>query len=311
MNRSVQNAIVWIVLVVIGLSLISFYRRHQFQEEIEKTITEIEEKIEEYSVELKTQWETLDKSNPVAISHYFESEIKYPYFIYFLNYCKYLQNQKEGNLFIGTFQIQAYRGSLLESYFILYLAQDEGAIEWDCDRIKSGFGGNYCTLLLDYAEEYENTNQKFNWEEFENSDEFKEFLNDFYYSVENKEGTTLGEAYQFVKGLEGVDPKNVYREASLQSYRYLAETGYINYYMHKDQNDFVKVLMDAKVVYVTYWSSETWDTKMTVFTTLMPVYYGYFYVHSSILDVVAVLGGSTLIVVVVWIVTKNKSLHSD
>jgi hypothetical protein len=42
---------------------------------------------------------------------------------------------------------------------------------------------------------------------------------------------------------------NLYQDVLSESYVYLAQTACRNYYTHKDQNDFVKAIMDAEIIY--------------------------------------------------------------
>lgn len=291
----------WIVIVLVGLSSISYYHQQYFEEQLEKNMDEIEEKMENELTELEEKWENLDKTDPREISHYFQFET-FPYsYAYDFDFHEYLQTLEKGSILTGTFTTQANEGTLLEGILIIRLA------------FSSAVGELYSTsecgkTFLDHSQKYEDNNQAFSWDEFKDSDEFGEFLDEFHHVLENKEEITLQEAYQQIEDLKKADIlKNPYRKALLQSYVYLAETGYNNYQMHKNQHDFIKALADAEVVYSVYGFSRHLYTKEIAFTTLMPFRRGMIFVHSSILDLVAVLSLSTFIITVAWLIMRKKS----
>lgn len=300
MNRTSLSLIgAWIVLVIVGLSAFSYYQQQYFERQLEKNMDEIEKEMDNVSVELEEKWETLDKSNPTEILHYFELETYSYYYVYLLDFHQYLQRQEKGNLLTGTFATQANEGALLEGYFIILLAYSHGVTELYPE-------GEHHKIFLDYSQKYEDTNQAFSWEAFKDSKEFEEFLDEFHHFLENKEEITLQETYQQIKDLEKADILNPYRKALLRSYVYLIETSYDNYDMHKNQTDFVKALIDAEVIYSVYGFSRNLDTKETALTTVMPFRRGIIYVHSSILDLGGVLTLSTFLVAVVWLVMREK-----
>ena len=119
MNKRQSLTLLWIVLVVGGLSGISLYRQQYFEEHVESTISELKEEMEKHFFELEEKWKTLDKSDPEEISHYFELEALYHRYPYIIDFCHYLQNQEKGNLLTGTFTTQAYEGALLEGSLII------------------------------------------------------------------------------------------------------------------------------------------------------------------------------------------------
>lgn len=305
MNRTSLSLIgAWVVLVLVGLSAFSYYQQQYFENQLERNMNEIKEEMDNESVELEEEWETLDKSNPKKVLHYFELETYSYYYAYLLDFHQYLQRQERGNFITGTFATQACEGALLEGFFIIHLAHSHGVTELYSE-------GEYHEIFLNYSQKYEDTNQVFSWEAFKDSKEFGEFLDEFYHFLENKEEITLQETYQEIKDLEKADILNPYRKALLRSYVYLVETSYDNYDMHKNQNDFVKALIDAEVIYSVYRFSRHLDTKETALTTVMPFQHGIIYVHSSILDLSGVLIFSTFLVAVIWFVMREKSHLSD
>ncbi len=293
---------VWIALLLGGVVSVSYYRQHQFEEQIEKNIAELEKRIEEDSINLKKEWETLDKSDPVEISDYFRSELFSLYFIYFLDYNKYMQNPEKSFL-SGTFQTQGYEYTVLEAHSAILSAYYSGAVEWDCHTTEiTNQTGDYCELLSTYS-----TGEDFTWEEFINSEEYGVFLNEFYHLLETKKEVTLQKAHQQTTQYgEGTFSENSYQEVLSQSYVYLAQTAYNNYYTHKDQNDFVKAIMDAEIVYSVNNSLHNLDKiSATTYIFSTPLSTGFIHIHSSFLDICIVFILSTCIVVATWIVLKK------
>ncbi|MBU7020787.1 MAG: hypothetical protein HXS41_06985 [Theionarchaea archaeon] len=285
--------VVWVTLILGGTMLISYSRPKLFERHLESNVTDFQRRMETDSHRLENEREVLDTSNPEDVFHYLGRQIVLSYYDYFIDFNEYLEKKSRSNLLAGTFTTQADEGALLEGFSIAYDSGWHGIETWADER---GAG----ELFLDYCQHYENENQGFTWEEFKNSDEFEQFLNEFYTFIENKESITLEEAYNQVMGPEK-NTRNIYRRALLQSYTYLAETSFSNYQLHKE-SDFIEALIDAEVVYSVYDCSQQCDTKETVVTTLMPYTKNFTQVHSCILDTIFVFMFSTLIVVAIWIV---------
>ena len=306
MNKKSASLIVaWIVLVLVGLSLISYHQQQYFEEHLEKIMGEMEEEMEYESINLGEEWENLKKSDPSKICYYFTLETTSRSYFYHLHVYEYFQKNDKGSVLTGTFSTQADEGALLESVLIIRVASSREYRGWCTD-------GEYCKILLDYSREYKGSNQTFDWEEFKDSDEFGEFVDEFFYYVENKKETTLQDTYHQIKDLENTATlRNPYRKALLQAYVHLAETAYSNYQMHKNQNEFTKAVMDAEVVYSVHGFSLYLDTKETVITTLIPFRRGDIYAHSAILDLAIVLTLSTFFTVVTWFMIKKKSSMSS
>jgi hypothetical protein len=193
------------------------------------------------SSDLEDEWNALDTSNPEEVLHYLGLETGPYYYDYLIDFNEYLKKKPRGNLLIGTFITQADEGALLEGCLMIRVSYSGGVDNW---LYKSEHG----RMLLEYCQRYEDDNQGFTWEEFKKSDEFGQFLNEFYNFIEKKEDISLQKTYQQIKDLGKTNTANIYRRALLQSYTYLAETSYNNYQVHK-QNDFTKTLIDAEVVY--------------------------------------------------------------
>lgn len=298
MNRKQILVILWIVLVLGGLSGISYHRQKYFEDHLENNITELTKDMEERSFELEERWESLDKSDPGKISHYFESEALFCYNPYLIDFHRYLQNRKNSSLLLGTFTTQAEEGALLEGTLLIRSAVSRPEL-WIWYP-----GGECHEIFLHYVQQYEDKHT-FTWGEFIKSEEYKQFLNEFYYFIENKEEISLQEAYQEIKDISKLDNLHMYRKALLDSYIYLAETSYNNYQVHKNQDEFMKSFMDAEVVYSVYRFTRNLETKEIVITTLTPFRRGIIYIHSSILDIVGVLTFSTALVIVIWFLLKK------
>jgi hypothetical protein len=299
--------VVWVALILGGTMLISHFRPEVFEQQLESNVTDFQRRMETDSHRLEEEREALDTSNPEDVFRYLGRQIVLCYYDYFIDFNEYLEKKPRGNPLTGTFTTQADEGALLEGFSIVYDSGLHGVDIWD-DKNEPG------RLFLDYCQRYENENQGFTWEEFKNSDEFNQFLNEFYTFIENKEDISLEETYNQIMGLKK-STRNIYRRALLQSYTYLAETSYNNYQAHKEI-DFVKAFIDAEVVYSVYGYSQKWDTKETVVTTLWPFTKYFTQVHSCILDLSFVFMFSTFIVVAMWIVLSelgkgNKSGISE
>lgn len=293
-KKTMALMVIWIALLLCGSVSVSYYRHKQFEEHLENNIAELREEMEIISNDLQDQWNALDTGSPEEVLHCLELEISPYYCGYLIDFNEYLKKKPRGNLLIGTFITQADEGALLEGCLIIRVPYFKETGNW---LDESEYGG----MLLKYCHNYEDDNQGFAWEEFKKSDEFRQFLNEFCNSIENKEDISLQETYQQIKDLEKVNITSIYRKALLQSYAYLAETCYNNYQVHK-QDDFMKALFDAEVAYSVYGFSQYWETKETVFTTLVPFQRSIIYVHSSIQDIRFVVIFSTGIVVAIWII---------
>jgi hypothetical protein len=291
-----QKDVVWVILMLGGTVLISHLRQELFEQHLESNIADFQRRMETDLHGLEIEREALDTSNPDDVFRYLGREIVLCYYDYFIDFNEYLEKKPRGNLLIGTFVTQADEGALLEGFSIVYDSGLHGVEIWDT---KSEPG----KIFLDYCQQYENENQGFTWEEFKNSDEFKQFLNEFYTFIENKVDITPEETYNQIMGSER-STRNIYRKALLQSYTYLAETSYSNYQLHKE-TDFVKAFIDAEVVYSVYDYSQKWDTKETVATTLWPFTKYFTRVHSCILDFSFIFMFSTFIVVAMWMVLSE------
>lgn len=294
--------VVWVALLLGGFVSISYYRQQQFEERIEKNIVELEKTTEENSMDLKKEWETLDKSDSVEISQYFNSELFSSYFTHFLDYNKYVQNLEKSFL-RGTFQTQAYEYTVLNVHFAILSAYSSTAVEWDCNTITNQ-PGDYCEMLSTY---FRRQDQSFTWEEFIGSEEYVVFLNEFYHLLETKKEVTLQEAYQQILDYEeGTASENFYQEALLDSYVYLAQTAYNDYYTHKDQNDFIEASMDAEIVYSVNDLLHNVDkVSAATFVSTTPLPTGFICIHNSVLDISVVFILSTGIVVAIWIVLNE------
>ncbi len=110
-------------------------------------------------------------------------------------------------------------------------------------------------------------------------------------------------SYKQVKDFEKSVTKNPYKKALQEFYIYLAETGYRNYKMHKDQNDLTAVA-DAEAVYCVWEFSQNLDTTH-MFSTLTGYQSGFIYMHNSIFDFIGVLFLSTFIVAIIRSVIRK------
>lgn len=291
-------AIIWIILVLGGLFSISYHRQKYFDEHLENNIDKLLKDMEERSLELEERWTSLEKNDPGKVSHYFELEALFCYYPYLVDFYHYLQNRKNSNLFLGTFTTQAEEGALLEGTLLLRCSVSRHELDiW--------YPGGQChEIFLNYVQQYEEKNT-FTWDEFIKSEEYNQFLNEFYYVLETKEEKTLHEAYQDIKDLKNINTWNIYRKALLESYIYLAETSYNNYQVHKSQDEFIKALIDVEIINTTYDFSQHWDTKEIAFINMTPFRRGTIYAHSSILDFICVLAFSTSLVLAIWILLKR------
>ncbi|MBU7036436.1 MAG: hypothetical protein HXS52_00775 [Theionarchaea archaeon] len=286
--------VVWVTLFLCGFVLISYLRQEQFEEHLENEIIDIQEEMETVSSELQDECETLDRSSPEDVLLYL-GLTTYPYSgDYFLDFSEYMKKKPRGNLFLGTFLTQADEGAFLEGCFTLRVSYFNVRDYWYSETEPG-------KIFLDSCQQYEKKNQGFSWEEFRNSDDFGQFLNELCNFIEDKEDISLQETYQQIEDLGKIKTGNIYRKALLQSYIYLAETSYSKYQEHK-QDDFMKALVDAEVVYTVYDFSQNWDTKQIAFTTLEPFQRDTFFMHSSVLDIGFAFIVSTLIVIAIWIV---------
>lgn len=300
--------VVWVALLFGGFVSISYYRQQQFEQRIEKNIVELEKAIEENSMDFKKEWETLDKSDPVEISRYFRSELSSLYCTHFLDYNKYAQNLEKSFL-RGTFQTQANEYTVLMVHYAILFASHPVTGEWDCDTVTNQ-PGNYCEMLSAYFSQ----DQSFTWEEFVGSEDYAAFLTEFYHLQETKEEVTLQEAYKHILDYEeGIASENFYQKALLQSYVYLAQTAYNDYYTHKNQNDFIEASMDAEIVYsVNGLLHNVDEASAATLVSMTPLRTGVIYVHNSVLDITAVFVLSTWIVMAIGIVLRlQKELHNE
>lgn len=289
--------VAWIALLLCGFVLISHLRQEQFEEHLENNIVVLQEERETTSHELEEEREALNWSNPEDVLHYLELTTYIYYYDYLIDFNGYLKKKPRGNLLVGTFTTQADEGALLEGCLIIRVSHSNVVDNWYSES-ESG------RVFLDSCRRYENDNQSFSWEEFKNSDEFGQFLDEFCNFIENKEDISLQETYQRIEDLGKIHTANIYRKALLQSYTHLAKTSYSNYQVHKE-DDFMKALVDAEVIYTVYGFSQNWDTKETVVTVREPFQRDIIYIHSSILDAGFVFMFSTCIVVAVWIVLSE------
>lgn len=112
--------VVWAVFLLGGFISISLYRQQQFQKHIDENIVELEKRIEKDSMNLTKEWEALDKSDPEEISTYFNSELFSLYFVYFLEYNRYIQNMEKSFFsFREPFRTQAYEYAVLDAHFVI------------------------------------------------------------------------------------------------------------------------------------------------------------------------------------------------
>jgi hypothetical protein len=287
----------WIALLLCGFVSISHLRQKQFEEHLENNIADLRGEMETTSHELEDEWKALDSNNPEDVLYFLEFTT-YPYYYdYLIDFNEYLRKKPRGNLLVGTFMTQADEGALLEGCLMIRVSHSNVVDNWYGESEPG-------RIFFDYCRRYENDNQGFSSEEFKNSDEFGQFLDEFCNFIENKEDISLQETYQRIEDLGKIHTANIYRKALLQSYTYLAETSYSNYQVHKE-DDFMKALVDAEVVYTVYSSSQFWDTKQTAFTILEPFQRDIIYLHSSVLDIGFVFILSTCIVVAIWIVLNE------
>jgi hypothetical protein len=296
--------LVWVSLLLGGFVSISYYRQQQFQDQIERNIAELEKKIEEDSISLKEEWQALDKTNPVEISDYFRSELFSLYFIYFLDYHEYIQKTEKGSL-EGTFQTQAYENALLMIQFLVLTSPDPGMQEWDCSRMEeTNEGGEYCVMLSNY---FRSEDGNLIWEEFVDSEDYAVFFDEIYHSLETKQEMTLQQTYQQILDYkERTSSGNLYQRVLSESYAYLAEIAYRNYYTHKGQNDFVKAIMDAEIIYsVNFGFHNLSEANVASYVYSAPLSTGVVHIHSSILDISLVFIFPTCVVVAAWIVLNK------
>ncbi|MBU6997828.1 MAG: hypothetical protein HXS42_09240 [Theionarchaea archaeon] len=286
--------VTWAVLLVCGVLLISYYRIGELDQHLENNIAYIQQEMETSSSELEEEWKALDTTNPEDVLLHLGMTASPSYYDYLIDFNEYLKKKPRSDHLTGTFTTQADEGALLEGFLIIQVSHSEVLGEW---HNMSELG----RIFLDPCRRYENDNQGFSWEEFKNSDDFGQFLGEFYNFVEDKEDISLQETYRRIEDLGKIKTANIYRKALLQSYIYLAETGYSKYQEHK-KNDFMKALVDAEVVYTVYDFSQNWDTKQTAFTVREPFQRHIIHVHSSLLDTGFVFIFSTCIVVAIWIV---------
>jgi hypothetical protein len=289
--------VTWAVLLVCGVLLISYYRIGELDQHLENNIAYIRQEMETSSSELEEEWKALDTTNPEDVLHYLEMTTYLYYYDYLIDFNEYLKKKPRGNLLTGTFTTQADEGALLEGFFIIRVSHSNVVDNWYSESEPG-------KIFFDYCRSCENDNQGFTNEEFKNSDEFGQFLDEFCNFIENKEDISLQETYQQIEDLGKIHTANIYRKALLQSYIYLAETSYSNYQVHKEE-DFMKALVDAEVVYTVYDFSQSWDTKETAFTVREPFQRHIIYVHSSVLDIGFVFMFSTCIVVAIWMVLSE------
>jgi hypothetical protein len=297
--------VIWVSFLLGGFVSISYYRQQQLQEQIEKNIAKLEEKIDEDSINLKKEFEALDKSNPVEISDHFGTELFSLYFVYFLDYHRYVQHMEKSFL-KGTFQTQAYEYSLLKVHNLILHAYSLGTIKWECNTMEiTSQNGEYCEMLSAY---FTGKDQSFTWEEFIGSDDYAAFLNGIYSSLETRGEITFQQTYQQILDYkERTSSGDLYQDVLSESYVYLAQTAYRNYYMHKDQNDFVRAIMDAEIMYsvVSDYFDDLDKTSVASLVFSTPLSTGFVRIHNVILDIDFIFILSTCSVVVMWIVLNE------
>ncbi len=126
MSKKFAGLIVaWIVLVLVGLSLISYRQKQYFEEHLEKNISEMEEKMEDELINLGEKWEDLDKSDPSKICYYSGLETTSLSHYYHLHVYEYFRKKDRGNVLTGTFSTQADEGAFLESVLIVRVSHLE------------------------------------------------------------------------------------------------------------------------------------------------------------------------------------------
>ncbi|MGC1122673.1 MAG: hypothetical protein WBA22_16445 [Candidatus Methanofastidiosia archaeon] len=301
----------WAAFFLTGFILISYYRQQEFEGRIEENISNLEETVKESSVILERDWETLDKNDPEELSGYFEEKALSLYFIYFLDYNEYLQNEEE--LFSGTFRTQARESALLEiqsKILSAYLTINEKwACHFDTAEI-SGHAEEYCRILLKY---YQGEDHNVLWDDFVRSDQYEAFLNELFSSVETIEELPFDESYQsIIDRAERAASRSIYSRVLSESYMFLAETAYDEYQKHKSQKDFAGAIMDAEIVYILNDTLDNLDEVSAIREIpLTKLDSGFFYVHDIISDILAVHVLSTLIAVAVCVVRKEMLTRQD
>jgi hypothetical protein len=296
--------VLWIVLVISGLSVMSAYREHQFNEQLDENIDQLEQRITDETVTVKEDWKSLNTSDSEQISHLFASELLSACYLYLLDMNHYFKDVNKGNLLGRTIILQGHEYSSLDVYMILTGAYNDGANLWNCHPLKNKELEEpeiFCEILMAYIQD----NQE--WEEFMQSESYPEFISDFFIALEKRNGTTLQEAYQYI-----IDQENTYvhvgfySEILLGSYQYLIKKSHENYLLHKEQNDFIHAQMDAEIIYYlfdTYQIRGNLQLKDILFYP--PLSRGPLLIHNGFYDLIIILFITSVFTVIIFILTKK------
>lgn len=216
----------------------------------------------------------------------------------------YFRDVDKGNLIGKTFALQGYEYSLMDVYMILTGAYNNGTNLWNFNqRINEELEEPvfFCEMLVAYLE----NNQE--WEEFMQSENYPEFVNDFFIAVEKRNDTTLQEAYQYIIDQETTYVNvEFYSKILLDSYQYLINKSHENYFLHKEQKDFIHAQMDAEIIYYlfdTYQIRGNLQLKDMLFSP--PFSRGPLLIHNGFYDFIIILFSASFFTLIIFIMVKK------
>jgi len=293
--------ITWIVLTMCGLILISAYREHRFNEQLEGNINDLEHEIDDRSLHLNTEQAIFYTGDPEQISDFFQSQLYTIYYSYLLDVNKYFRNIEKGNIIGGTVSIQGYEYSLFDLHRILVISYSDSTDAWKCHSSRTKGDKTYCSMLSSYLV------KNGDWKGFTQSENYSQFVNDFFVALENKNGSTLQEVYHYVINQEDTNISvDFHSDTLLDSHQYLVQRSYENYLMHKEQNDFIHAQMDSEIIYTLYKTYKSGETiGMYDFITILPISTGFVTIHNVFHDVFTILFISSAICVIIFLLNKK------
>ena len=294
----------WIVLVIGGQCVMSAYREYRFNEQLDENMKQLEQQITDETAPITEDWKSFSKSDPDQISYLISSELLSACHLYLLDINHYFRDVNKGYLLERTILLQGYEYSLLDVYMIMTGAYNTGANLWNLDPVineELEESEIFYEMLIAYVED----NQE--WKKFIQSESYSEFTSDFFIVIEKRNGTTLQEAYQYLIDQEDTYVHvEFYSNILLDSYQYLINKSHENYFLHKEQGDFIRAQMDAEIIYYlfeTYHIRGSLQLKDILFYP--PFSKGPLLIHNSFYDFIIILFSASLFTLIIYIMAKK------
>lgn len=234
-------------------STFSIYRQKKYDKFLTEKYEEHAEKFQEKVEEFEFKYEDLNRSNLDEVQKYNLERIFILSFPNSLSGEKYLKERPYENFLFRYLDIY-FREYL---YLEILLHPISTFLEIN-DKIDPSQQGNFYEKLEKYVLKWKEYNEKKEnwWNDFEKSEEYKEFLENVFNEIENQDGENLFEIYTKFMQIEKPEGfslrKRFLYDNLLDIYKIWVEDAYKNFNMHKDEKDFVAAYGDSKMIFKTW-----------------------------------------------------------